>query len=325
MSTAPAPTYTAATRRMPDGLRGSLRAAILAAASLAGISCGDESLAPQYGGGDFVLVLESGGLEREYIVHVPGSVVPDQAAPILFAFHGLGQTASELRNFTELNTYADAKGMIAVYPQAHERLGFSWAVTETLTRLDGVDDIRFTVDLIERTASQLNIDRQRVYATGLSNGALFAHRVGCELADRVRGIASVAATMIGEVASSCRPSRGISALFIQGTDDTFFPWAGDFNQDLLSAEDTVDRWLFANACPGDMTVEALPDTSADNTTVELRRFAGCRDGSEVLFYVVTGGGHTWPGSRQQFSESIVGRTSRDMVASELIVDFFATH
>jgi polyhydroxybutyrate depolymerase len=129
--------------------------------------------------------------------------------------------------------------------------------------------------------------------------------------------------MIGEVATSCRPTRGVSALFIQGIEDSFFPWGGDANQDLISAEDTVDRWVFVNECSGDAQITALPDVEDDGTTVERWDYNGCKDAAEVIFYVVTGGGHTWPGSRQQFPEPVVGRTSRDFVASELIVEFLA--
>jgi polyhydroxybutyrate depolymerase len=293
-------------------------------ALVATLACGDEPSGPQYGGGDLQLELESGGLNRRYIVHVPASAAPETAAPMLLAYHGVGQTAGQLRDFTELNAYAEQAGMIVVYPEAHKRLESSWAVTETLARFEDVDDVEFTVDLIDNIASHLNIDPARVYATGLSNGALFTHRLGCELADRIRAIASVAATMIGEVATSCRPTRGISALLFHGTEDAFFPWGGSPVEDLISAEDTFDRWAFVNGCSGDAEIVALPDAAADGTTVERRSFTDCEDGSDVIFYVVTGGGHTWPGSQQQFSESVAGRTSQEFVASQLIVEFLSS-
>jgi polyhydroxybutyrate depolymerase len=51
----------------------------------------------------------------------------------------------------------------------------------------------------------------------------------------------------------------------------------------------------------------------------------CKEGTEVILYTVEGGGHTWPGGWQYLPEKIVGKTSRDTDANEVIWDFFKNH
>ena len=288
-------------------------------------SCGGIS-GPEYGGGEFDLEIRSGGVKRSYLVHVPATLGPNDAAPILFGFHGSGQTAEGFRDLTNLNTEADRLGFIAVYPRAFEPTGAIWAVGGgEEVDIEGIDDVGFTADLIDNVASHLSVDRNRVFAAGLSNGALMTHRLACDLSNGITAIASVGGTMVERIADACNPAREISVIFVHGTEDVFFPWDGfqSFNDFVLGVDDTMARWATFNGCSLTPDIVALEDVADDQTTVERRTYGGCDGGSEVVLYAVNGGGHTWPGSPARAPGSVLGRTSQDIDASAVIADFFA--
>src|SRR2546427_10128111 len=73
---------------------------------------------------------------------------------------------------------------------------------------------------VERTH---RIDHDRIYATGISQGAVMAHHLGCDLSSRFAAIASMEGALWGR---SCRPTQPVSVLQIHGTADTVVPYPG---------------------------------------------------------------------------------------------------
>jgi polyhydroxybutyrate depolymerase len=88
----------------------------------------------------------------------------------------------------------------------------------------GVDDVAFINSVIDDVSGQDAVDPGRVYATGISNGAFMAQRLGCDLADRIVAIAPVAGTLGAGV--SCQPDQPVSVLEMHGTSDPLVPYAG---------------------------------------------------------------------------------------------------
>lgn len=271
-------------------------------------------------------VISSGGLLRRFLVHAPTSIQGPGNPPLIIAFHGAGQTPDDLRQLTGLDDLAEQNRMVVAYPEAYRPTGGTWGVHpgSPVERV-GVFDLLFVVDLIDFLAARFDIDRSRVYAVGYSNGGQFSHRVGCELAPLVAAIGSVAGQFINPVADRCFPADPVGSLSFHGTDDVILPFNGGESGGitLLSAPETLDRWAQADGCTGDVEITQLPDVANDATTVELRRYGSCSGGVDVELYVVNGGGHRWPGS--EGSGGRLGRTTQDVSASELLVDFFLRH
>jgi polyhydroxybutyrate depolymerase len=94
--------------------------------------------------------------------------------------------------------------------------------------LAGVDDVGFVSKLIGVLSAQYNIDPNRVYATGLSNGGFFTGLLACQLANRVVAVAIVAATMDPRVSAACNPARALSIMMVQGDSDPLVPFNGGF-------------------------------------------------------------------------------------------------
>jgi polyhydroxybutyrate depolymerase len=193
-----------------------------------------------------------------------------------------------------------------------------------------VDDVGFLSALIDKLSRDYRIDPKRVYSTGISNGGFMSQRLACDLADKIAAIAVVAATMGRDLAGRCKPSRPVSVLLIQGTEDPLVPYEGGRVQvpgggAIISAPEAVKKWVGLDGCNGQPKRDSLPDSANDETRTRRESYGGCREGTAVVFLAVEGGGHTWPGGPQYLPVRRIGRASRDFNASELIWEFFAAH
>ena len=181
-----------------------------------------------------------------------------------------------------------------------------------------------------KTIANYSVDGTKIYATGISNGGFMSSRLGCELSNRIAAIAVDAATIEATtIAPSCNPGRPVPAIYIHGTTDPLVPFTGGqmtaggtAGGTVLSHFQAIDKWITINGCNTTPTITDLPDIANDGTTIKQRVYSGGTNGSEVVSYVVLNGGHTWPQGYQYLNEVIIGKTSQDMNACEVIWTFF---
>lgn len=281
-----------------------------------------------------------GGQERTYILHLPPGHDRSVPVPLVIALHGGGGNGGKMVRLTQggFDRLADKEGFAVVYPDGIGRNwndGRSGAETGYDTHLEGTDDVGFISALIDSLIKELNIDPKRVYVTGMSNGGMMTYRIGCALAGKVAAIAPVTGNIPKNLSPSCSPDRPISVLAINNVNDPLMPFeggdvTGPFGRKklgkVLSARDSVGFWARHNQCsfPPDLTYALDPDPG-DGTRIREEAYRGCRDNTEVLLYAVEGGGHTWPCGLQYLKPRLVGKTSRDMDANQVIWEFFRRH
>jgi polyhydroxybutyrate depolymerase len=281
------------------------------------LGCGTSPVMATYTGEDWEDSFMQADFVRLYRVHVPERAELGPAAPLVLVFHGSSQTSLGIQAASGLDQTADAAGFIVAYLEAP--MG-AWDVFGDLGFL-GLDDLGYVREVIERVDRRYVMDRRRIIAVGLSNGGVFSQRLGCELADRLAGFVSVAASMPLLMAQDCTPSRPISALYILGTADPFFPTAG--NPVLLSFDGTIDFWARVNGCSGRRIRTALPDLADDGTMVYSSMYRPCDRGTRTVLDSIVGGGHAWPGGVTPAPPSF-GPTSRDISANAEIIRFLET-
>lgn len=276
------------------------------------------------------------GVRRTFLLHVPVSYSEETAWPLVIALHPFGGTGQGMRQITGFDRIADEEGFVVCYP---EGVTFLWnadpADEDTKQLVENADDVGFLSALVDLLIAEHNVDAQRVYVTGASNGGLMAHRLACELADKVAAVAPVMTTLPVGFPDRLQPAHPVPILMIQGVDDPFFPWEGGtvqqgpFRQTLyLSVADTVRFWVENNRAQEPPEVEVLPDLDRDDGTRVFREtYLAGESGAEVVFYRVEGGGHTWPGGTLGVLEALigVGNVSRDFSASRTIWEFFEGH
>ena len=265
----------------------------------------------------------SGGMDRTYTLHVP----PGDPVGLVLSLHGGGGTGIGQQGLTDFDAVADANKLLVAYPDGFDK---SWADGRGQSPADRhhVDDVGFLVGLAGKLQSDYNIGPGHVFVTGMSNGGFMTNRLACDRADVFAAIAPVAGTL--GVGVACNPSRPVSVLEAHGTGDPLVPFkGGDVRgrggvSHSISANRMVEKWRSADGCQGDPSVQVLPNVG-DGTVVHRFDSAACAVSTEVVFYQIDNGGHTWPGGKQYLPQAIIGRTSRALDASEVIAQFFLAH
>jgi polyhydroxybutyrate depolymerase len=278
--------------------------------------CGTEP--PAVPGETGVLSMLVDGLEREYRLHLPADYDQDTASSLVLSFHWYGGNAHNMESATRTSHHADKYGYIAVYPEStsfDDKFGThtSWndlscSVSSgpegpTCSRRLGYpmppecgepsdcvwctchDDVAFVDQLLDELQATLCIDPDRVYATGISNGAMFVHRLGCDMGDRFAAIAPVAGTLAKGF--NCAPGASASTSIMQlyADHDGLVPTDGSEGADghyLVPVDDVMDAWAGA-ASQGCDDIKTPYPTSMDGThELACAQRANCATGAEVV-------------------------------------------
>ena len=183
-------------------------------------------------------------------------------------------------------------------------------------------EIRFFSGLIDTLTATYNLDPNRIYANGLSNGGGMSFALSCTLSDRVAAGGGVAPALFLPW-SSCTDQRAVPMMAFHGTADRLTPYHGgrswvDTRQTFPDIPTWVADWAQRNRClPTPVDAEVAPD-------VVRRSYAACAEGADVVFYTIEGGGHTWPGG-EPMPEWLAGTTTRNIDATRKLWAFYREH
>jgi len=292
-----------------------------------------------YGPGDHNFSLIHDGLTRTYKVHVPSSYNAKISTPVVMYFHGGGGSIQAA--FKDgVDKYSDKFGFILAVPAGTgpipSRLltwnGGKWPPGKGTTGFESccgyasknnVDDVGFISQMIEEVKRNFNVDENRIYATGISNGGIMSYRLACEIADKIAAIAPVAPPA---VPLDCAPSKPVPVMHIHGTADPCAPYGGGTGggclgsekYEMQSAKDMVNIWKNINKCSDDSTIVYQ---NGDATCISYNK---CGGGSGVKLCTIEGGGHTWPSGSQYLPEKNIGPVSYETSFNQ-IWKFFKKH
>lgn len=264
--------------------------------------------------GDLRCSLAHGGRTREYLLHVPPML--EGPMPVVFAFHGLRTTAGLQRWISNMNDAADAHGYVVVYPEGIGTSALDQSFNAGLccgvAQASAVDDVGFTLAILEVLRAPLCVDARRVFATGLSNGGHMAYRLACERADVFAAIAPVAGLV---TVASCTPARPVAVLHFHGTEDRIVGYSTGIDG-ITGAVDTVERWAERDGCA------STPELVHEQGEASCVAYPDCQGAASVELCTIEGGGHTWPGGEEL---TVLGHTTQDLDATERISQFFEAH
>jgi polyhydroxybutyrate depolymerase len=285
--------------------------------------------------------IQLGPHTRQYYVHLPPSYDGNSPTPLILNFHGGGGSAEGHMRMTKMNTKADTGGFIVVWPRGtgkdtHTVFRRFWNFENGKRGpihddpfFAGVDDVDFIHVLLDDIESKFYVDKNRIFATGFSNGGILCHYLACKLSSRIAAIAPVAAPFWMDPAS-CVPSRPVSMIYFHGTADVCAPYYGGPSECeagltkrgriFISVKETVAFWIHANQCPPE------PKVTFQNGEVTCKTYGPGLGNSEVTVCTIQGGGHTWPGGLPYKIPGFqIGKVTYDINANDAMWEFFLRH
>jgi polyhydroxybutyrate depolymerase len=203
--------------------------------------------------GETTMTIRVGARNRTFLVHVPPSYTGLSPVPLVLDLHGLGSNSGQQAGLSGFRQKSDGAGFIVAWPQG---VGNSWNAFGCCGTADffNIDDPAFLRAVVARISQLGNINRSRIYITGLSNGGFMTHRMACVAADIFAAAAPVSAPL-NTTTSTCRPSRPITVVAFHGLNDGIVPYNGGAFQ---SAQNSLTTWASIDGCVGGRTVFDLP-------------------------------------------------------------------
>ncbi|MFK7809357.1 MAG: PHB depolymerase family esterase [Saprospiraceae bacterium] len=283
-------------------------------------------------------VMTSGGIDRNYHLYVPDN---SMNAPVVLLFHGNGGNYNDVLGLSNVKApykawldLAVEEDLIIAVPNgtlgSNNKRGWNDCRNDASTN-PTVDDVQFIEELLDYIQSEYNSNASKVFAVGTSNGGHFSIRLAEEIPDKITAFAAIVAS--NSVNSKCNnSSTPISALFMNGTEDSFLPYDGgqmaSNRGEVFSTENTIQYWVDKNATDTVAEISNFTNSNtSDNSTVTKHLYANGQNGTEVALYEIENGGHTEPSLVERYSDLyllIVGNQNGDIEMATEVWDFFKT-
>jgi polyhydroxybutyrate depolymerase len=257
------------------------------------------------------------GLTRTYRIYIPAVYQPSVPVPLVFNLHGYSSNNIAQEYYGDFRPIADTANFIIVHPNGTPdgNGNLFWNTFNS----SGVDDVGFLSDLLDTVMASFNVDANRVYSTGMSNGGFMSYELACMLSNRITAIASVTGSMTWNKMNVCNPVHPVPVMQIHGTADPTVPYNG--NLVTASIDSLVSYWRQKNGCNPIPVISQVPDINLlDGCNATHFVYNGGYNGSSVELFRVNNGGHTWPGAPVS-----IGVTNMDFSASAEIWRFFSQY
>lgn len=239
------------------------------------------------------------GRDRTFLVFAT-TALPGTPVPAMIVMHGGLGNAEGVERLYGMNDVAAREGFIAVYPNG-PRIGNimlrqrrTWNAGDCCgpAAEENVDDVAFIRAMIDVLIADYAVDPGRVYASGMSNGAMMTYRLVCELPEAIAAAIPVAGTL---VLDECAGGQDVPILHIHGASDENVPVDGGFGSrsivdiDYRPLSETFDLLAGMRGCGA--PAGRIDEFGAEETIYR------CERGAPIIVRILPGVGHTWPGAR----------------------------
>lgn len=289
-------------------------------------------------GGNCTLVVN--GVSRTYLLHIPANFQKNSSA-LIVALHGSQSSGAGMESQSQLSVKADQAGFAVAYPDAllSSQGHTLWSVFYNDFAFTGTppDDVGFLRALISTLQSNLQPDPKKIYVTGFSVGGYMAHRVGVQLSDLVAAVGVVEGTLYaiapGDTRSVPAVTAPVSVLIFHGDQDSAINYCGSSSSTSTasSQDQTYDYWIgnLADSCSLLSTASPLCDAQGHITAVTEKDGTGCRNNTEVIFYKLIGGTHTWYNTPMNVAGQVPYNPALDsstgVITDDVLWSFFSSH
>ena len=254
-------------------------------------------------------------IKRSFLTYIPSITDKDYKMPLIISLHGGFASPKGQFHLADFRPIADKDKFIVICPASKHM----WHDGKNN---GGIDDVKFIDRLITYAIDTYHIDPERVYVTGISNGGFMTSRLACQLYKRIAAIAVVAASLdVNEGYDLISP---MPVIYMHGTKDKIVSYNGGkmFGRQIYSQKEILQKWVKLDGCNPEPVITNIADTAKDSTSVVKEEYLNPANGVKVVGYTINNGGHTWPGGWQFMPEFIVGKTTKNLNACQVIWDFF---
>ena len=244
------------------------------------------------------------GVNRTYYVSYPNN--SNEPVPLIINMHGFGSNAQEQQLYSEMDEFAHPQNIAVVYPQGFNN---SWNVF-TFWDTGPYDDVEFISLMIDAIAQNFDIDLDKIYACGMSNGGYMAYRLACDLSDQITAFGSVTGNFMinGGSLNDCQDqNRDIPIIHLHGTSDTVVNYYPPSFDNALTVGESIEFWSEYNNLTDEL-VESF------NSSVEIYTYSNESTPTKFVHYKIYGGNHEWFGS--------AWAVNWGFNTSQVLVDFF---
>ena len=276
------------------------------------------------------------GVRRHYFLHVPAGYNPEKKLPLVIVIHGAFSTPRQMEKQSGFSTVSDREGFLVAYPSgAFGIFGFlkHWNAGHCCGKAakNNIDDVGFLLRVIDDIQNGFNIDTNRIYMVGFSNGGMLAYRFAAEHTDRLAASASLAAALGGRASSEMplwktpRPKSPLPIIVFHAKDDPSVPYEGGTSpqkggeREYISVADSIDFWVKNNRCESKPEVKNL-----FRNRITKYEWKDNNHGNDIYLYTIDRWGHKWPGKfytdRLEENDPLKGFS-----AADVIWDFFKNH
>lgn len=219
----------------------------------------------------------------------PPSVDDGERLPLVVLLHGFNTSPTQELGNGDWDAAVVRRRFLLMAPESNQG---SWNVGGCcgLSQSFGVDDAGRLRRLLTAAKERPDVDPERIYLVGDSNGGMMVYRFLCNGAAEVAGAASIEGTRV----AGCTPDAPVPIIHIAGLADMTVPYEG--GQSLVSwvlgvsfpsVEKSISQLTTALDCTGPT------DSGANAGKVRTREWS-CAGGTPVRLVTLDGWGHAWP-------------------------------
>jgi polyhydroxybutyrate depolymerase len=249
----------------------------------------------------------------ELPVTVPANYDADTPAPLIVLLHGYTSSGAGQDSYMGFSAIADTYGFLLVSPDGDKESGGDenrfWNASPACCNFfqSDVDDSAYVLSIIKEVKADFNVDPNRVYLIGHSNGGFMSYRAAYDHSETIAAVASLAGA--SHVDERPAPNNPVHILQIHGTDDGTIAYDGaDISGNAYpSAKETVAQWAKYNGCEAQGAEREPRDLVANLEGHESSVMVfnqGCKAGGSSELWTIADGSHV-PAFSDTFAEQVV--------------------
>jgi polyhydroxybutyrate depolymerase len=241
------------------------------------------------------------GLTRQYRIHIPPQV--SEPAALILVLHGYGGGNNDMMNNYGWTQLADQEGFVVAFPNGSKDFDNQrfWDVDYDFHQGLDIDDDGFLRELALYLQNEHQLDPDRTFVTGFSNGAEMCFQLACRESETFVATAPIIGMMLDTLFTNCNPTIVRPMLSMNGTADGVTWYGGDMSNAggwgaYRSIPETMALWAEKMQSQS-VNSTSLPDVNqSDGSTVRLDVYTSFLNTLTLKYYLVLGGGHDWPGN-----------------------------